>query len=63
VERPHQLLSVLEDHDDETVVVSNVSEGYNDEDDIGMQGMPPTTQRQKLVQITKMITPVFLPNS
>jgi len=63
VERPHQLLSVLEDHDDETVVVSNVSEGYNDEDDIGMQGMPPTTQRQKSVRITKMITPVFLPNS
>jgi len=50
---------VLEDDDDETVVVSNVSKGYDDEDEFGIQDMPPTTQCQKPAQITKTFTPVF----
>jgi len=54
---------VLEDDDDETVVTSNINEGYNDGDDFGMQDMPLTTHHEKPVQMTKMVTPVIPPNS
>ena len=47
---------MLEDDDDETVTASNVSEGYYGEDYFGMEDVPPTTQHQKPVQITKMVT-------
>jgi len=36
--------TVLEEDDDETMAVSNVSKGYFDEDNFGMEDMPPTTQ-------------------
>jgi len=35
--------AVLEDDDDVTVAASNISEGYYDEDNIGMLDVPPTT--------------------
>ena len=34
--------TVLEDDDDETMSTSNISEGYYDEDDIGMVDVPST---------------------
>ena len=56
--------AVLEDDDDNTVAASNMSEGYFDEDNhIGMENVPPTTQHQKPVQMLNMTTPMRFPKS